>query len=157
MRCRWRTKSGDTYRGLGLQEAHPRRTAKVTTTVSNSGRLNGSPSAILHADDPHAPTNTPDTTLATHRRYRAGSTAAAAAASKTRGRARESMKDGSSRWVEAATGHPYLYTGAGRVRARSEVWRCELHGAVVATNTAVIAWSSVEEDRADAWGPPVSV
>jgi hypothetical protein len=41
--------------------------------VRNSGRLGGPLSAILHADDPHTPMNNPDTTLATHRRYRAGS------------------------------------------------------------------------------------
>jgi hypothetical protein len=38
--------------------------------------LGGPSSAILHADDPHTQMNDPDTTLATNRRYRPGSTVA---------------------------------------------------------------------------------
>lgn len=61
----------------------------------------------------------------------------------------------SSRWVEVATGRPYLYTGAGKVRARSEVSSCELRGAVVATNMAASAIllraDSVEGTSPTAW------
>jgi hypothetical protein len=38
-------------------------------TVRNPGRLGGRPSVILHANNPQAPMNEPDTALATNQRY----------------------------------------------------------------------------------------
>jgi hypothetical protein len=46
-------------------------------TTRNPGRLGGRPSVILHANNPQAPMNEPDTALAINRRYRAESTVAA--------------------------------------------------------------------------------
>jgi hypothetical protein len=45
-------------------------------TTRNPGRLGDRPSVILHANNPQAPMNELDTSLATNRRYRAGSTVA---------------------------------------------------------------------------------